>query len=89
MKKIEINFSGVLIYKTEKAMDDKTLKDRALLELVRAEVEANSKINARIYFKNVEDCSGCDFEGVFGKECGNCTRRTFDKEDLFQQQEDA
>lgn len=84
MQKIEINFSGVLIYITEEVMDDKTLKDKALLELVRAEVEANSKINARIHIKILKDCSGCDFEGAFGKECRNCTRRVFDKEDLFQ-----
>ena len=32
-----------------------------------------------------KDCSGCDFEGVFGRECQDCTRRTFDKKDLFQQ----
>lgn len=52
MRKKTIFFEGSLVYQSEKDLEEDTITNLARTELLRAEVEANSKINARIHIKS-------------------------------------
>ena len=52
MRKKTIFFEGALVYQSEKDLEEDIITDLARAELLKAEVEANSKINARIHIKS-------------------------------------